>query len=121
MIHQKGADSMARYGGPLVLPHEKQRKTDQQRERRQATRSVSSAVRATGITDQEIRNLEIAQDYRCAICGKHQRNGANRLHVDHDHTTGKVRGLLCYSCNTKLGFVEKYLFKIINYLGGTTC
>jgi hypothetical protein len=33
----------------------------------------------------------------CAICGRPPKT--RKLHVDHDHKTGKVRGLLCYTCN----------------------
>lgn len=45
----------------------------------------------------------------CAICKKAQLGTAagNRLHVDHCHTTGQVRGLLCAGCNTHLGILEK--------------
>jgi hypothetical protein len=35
----------------------------------------------------------------CAICAKHESQFSKRLHVDHNHKTGKVRGLLCYRCN----------------------
>lgn len=35
----------------------------------------------------------------CAICHKHQSELTKRLHVDHDHSTGKARGLLCEKCN----------------------
>lgn len=44
----------------------------------------------------------------CAICGIHQDVLNRRLDVDHCHTTGKVRGLLCRLCNTSLGKYEKY-------------
>lgn len=58
-----------------------------------------------------------AQQGRCAICGNKQRN--KRLAVDHDHQTGKVRGLLCVSCNMGLGCFKDhidYLSKAITYL-----
>lgn len=43
-----------------------------------------------------------AQQYVCLICLGADATG-RRLAVDHDHTTGKVRGLLCGACNTALG------------------
>ncbi len=39
----------------------------------------------------------------CAICGTHQNELTKRLFVDHDHSTGEVRSLLCGHCNTGLG------------------
>jgi hypothetical protein len=39
----------------------------------------------------------------CAICGVHQDNVTKRFSVDHNHSTGKVRGLLCQNCNAGLG------------------
>ena len=38
-----------------------------------------------------------AQGGVCAICGNPPKT--RRLHIDHDHKTGKVRGLLCFQCN----------------------
>lgn len=51
----------------------------------------------------------------CAIC--HEKCGSKfRLAVDHDHDTGKVRGLLCLSCNQKLGWYERREDAILSYL-----
>lgn len=47
----------------------------------------------------ERQKLSDAQGQSCAICRRHEDEFANRLSVDHNHRTGKVRGLLCYQCN----------------------
>jgi hypothetical protein len=53
-----------------------------------------------GITDDDYEALLAAQGGGCAICGNPPKT--RRLHVDHDHKTGKVRGLLCHRCNRAL-------------------
>lgn len=55
-----------------------------------------------GITAEEWTNLLISQEYKCAICRK-ENNNKKDFHTDHDHNTGKVRGLLCSTCNTGIG------------------
>ena len=55
------------------------------------------------ITPEQYEALLVSQDYKCAICRTDKPGGRGRFHVDHDHETGQVRGLLCYSCNTSLG------------------
>lgn len=48
-----------------------------------------------------------AQKGRCKICDKHQSEFAKCLSVDHDHATGRIRGLLCHKCNRALGFLNE--------------
>jgi len=78
-----------------------------------------------GITLKEYENLLKKQDELCAICKEEERtiDGRTglikRLAVDHNHKTGKVRGLLCNRCNRVIGYlgesndliekIEKYL------------
>lgn len=46
------------------------------------------------------------QEGCCAICGVHQKDLKRRLCVDHDHITGRVRSLLCGTCNSGLGMFK---------------
>jgi len=50
----------------------------------------------------------------CAICGKHQSELKKSLGVDHDHTTGKIRGLLCVKCNIAIGMFDEDLIMLDN-------
>lgn len=104
--------------------------------------TIRHRLKKHGLTLETYEEMLSSQDYRCAICkrvkvgnrrnGKH---GAKRTlingwpsvaqqgdfswHVDHDHKTGKVRGLLCHHCNTALGHVcddANVLMAMIKYL-----
>jgi len=50
-----------------------------------------------GLTLDDYERLLATQGGVCAICERPPKK--RRLHVDHDHATGKVRGLLCFTCN----------------------
>lgn len=70
-----------------------------------------------GITDAEYVEMWKKQDGKCALCGKDI--GEAYLDVDHDHKTGRVRGLLCRGCNMQLDevFTENVTIgKIQEYL-----
>jgi hypothetical protein len=57
-----------------------------------------------GMTQSDYGSMLEAQGGRCAICGRaSERSQKGMLYVDHDHVTGKVRGLLCGLCNSALG------------------
>lgn len=53
-----------------------------------------------GVTDEEYARMFAAQNGHCALCPSTPKT--RRLHVDHDHATGAVRGLLCHRCNRAL-------------------
>jgi hypothetical protein len=57
-----------------------------------------------GITPQEFDALMTSQGGGCAICRKPPRS--RRLHVDHEHVTGRIRGLLCFKCNASIGYMH---------------
>lgn len=57
-----------------------------------------------GITIEDYEILLMKQNGVCAICGS--KGNKKPLYVDHNHTTKKVRGLLCPRCNTCVGFIE---------------
>ncbi len=70
------------------------------------------------ISDEQYKQLSVKQNNRCAICSGLELN-LRYLCIDHNHRTGKVRGLLCHKCNTILGFVNedvKILQNAIKYL-----
>lgn len=56
-----------------------------------------------GVTPEQYAELLDQQGNRCAICRTDAPGGKGGWHVDHDHATGRVRGLLCHSCNIMLG------------------
>ena len=68
------------------------------------------------ITIQDYNKMLAEQNECCAICGIHPHKVLN---VDHDHITGKVRGLLCTKCNIMLGNAKdsrEVLLKAVSYL-----
>ena len=81
--------------------------------------------KAYNLTVEAFRILESKQGGRCAICKrskeeiKRERKKFYEFSVDHNHKTGKVRGLLCPTCNTLLGHAKddiQILYNAIEYL-----
>ena len=64
---------------------------------------------------EKFETMAMTQDYSCAICKER-----TKLYVDHNHATGKVRGLLCSLCNTALGHIREDAQigkRLLEYLG----
>lgn len=71
--------------------------------------NLLSPLKRRGITVAEYRAMLDAQGHRCAICRCEEPpldsvRRRDAWHIDHDHETGKVRGVLCPSCNLMLGY-----------------
>lgn len=62
----------------------------------------ASRFRQYGLTEKKFDQMYEGQDERCKICKVWQ--DSNEIHIDHDHSTGRVRGLLCKRCNFGLGW-----------------
>ena len=72
-----------------------------------------------GIDEDGYRALLEAQNGKCAICGATECSNGRKLHIDHDHDTGKIRGLLCNKCNPALGLFNDdidLMTKAVEYL-----
>ncbi len=79
-------------------------------------------LRAYGITLADRAALLAKQGGRCGICWHPFGTGRSAVHVDHEHDTGRVRGLLCGRCNSGLGFFldsEDRLLFAMSYLRRT--
>jgi hypothetical protein len=62
------------------------------------------------------------QNGKCVVCGCEKNGSKENFCVDHDHTTGKVRGLLCHNCNVSIGLMKDspdLLLKAAEYLNRT--
>lgn len=86
------------------------------RSRCRSCESWSTRLARYGLTRAAFDTMLEAQGGRCAICrtispptGRHSRDG---WHVDHDHTTGRIRGLLCRACNHLLGNAEDSIARL---------
>ena len=86
---------------PERLPSSACASTPRAARRRSADRK-SHLKRKYGLTLEEYDAMLAAQGGVCAIC-RQPRPEERTLHVDHDHATGAIRGLLCFTCNNALG------------------
>lgn len=75
---------------------------------------LTNNVKQYGISAEDYLDLVAKQGGVCAICGRGPKN--NRLSIDHDHNTGRVRGILCAPCNRHVGYFEAHGRAMLQYL-----
>jgi hypothetical protein len=83
--------------------------------------SIRRRLKKYGLTKEQFDQMFEVQKGLCAICKFDLLKGIYGVAVDHDHVTGKVRGLLCHPCNRGLGQFqdsENLLEQAIHYLRG---
>jgi len=85
--------------------------------------SLTSQLSKYGLTPSNYRQMVENQQNKCKVCKTDGSLLKRRLYVDHCHITGKVRGLLCHSCNVALGAARddiSILRALIQYLTDTS-
>jgi len=82
---------------------------------------ICQREKQTGLSESEYQRLFALQKGVCAICKRVQNSSRyTRLAGDHCHKTGKLRGLLCFNCNTGIGLFKddpERLLSAVSYLG----
>ncbi len=66
-------------------------------------RAATQRMVRYGLTEDRYQAMVTAQDGKCAICQRVM----TPPHVDHDHNTGQLRGLLCDNCNRGIGHLKE--------------
>ena len=84
-------------------------------EHHKATRRRYGLKKRYGLSITRYNEMFVAQFGLCAICKEPSKTN---LHVDHEHRTGHIRGLLCAFCNRFLGQYERYGQAAAQYLRG---
>lgn len=101
--HSRQSDGLQSY---CKVCHTKRNKewTNRNKDKQAVIYKRHSLKRSYGMTLDEHSRLLDDQGYCCGICGsKLNLSAKNGVNVDHDHSTGAVRGILCNLCNTALG------------------
>jgi hypothetical protein len=95
--------------------YRRQRRTDPLVKRSERSTYLN---RKYGITIEEYEAMLARQGGGCGICGRPP-SASISLHIDHDHRTGRIRGLLCFVCNSSLGELDDpdLLWAALVYVG----
>jgi hypothetical protein len=124
--YEKNKKELRAYRAKYKNEHEEEIKEQQKQYRLKYPEKIKNhdLLSGHGITLNDYNKMLKEQNNGCAICGnpetdKEVNKKVKSLSVDHDHKTGKVRGLLCSKCNKGIGLFQdniKLLQSAINYL-----
>ena len=93
---------------------------EEAREKRKERARRNHIYKKYGLTIEQFDEMNADQNGKCAICGGVDTRGpSHKLSIDHCHTTGNIRGLLCNNCNRGLGLLgdtKEALEKALFYL-----
>ena len=78
--------------------------------------TVKPRAKQLGVTDEDYARMLAAQGGKCAIRGCNRTPKTRRFHVDHDHKTGYVRGLLCHWHNRIMPKDSRDAYALAAYL-----
>ena len=79
-------------------------------------RHAEHVKRVYGISRDEYALMAVSQNGKCAICECTKPRGHGRWVIDHCHSSGMIRGLLCNWCNARLGWYERWKDQAAAYL-----
>lgn len=65
-----------------------------------------------GVSVDDVKEL-LARE-ACDSCGTTDPRGKGSFHIDHDHSTGEIRGVLCHGCNLALGLLDEDVERILS-------
>jgi len=108
------AERMKNYQRKSLLNPENRKRHDERRRAWQKAKPdhlwAYSIKKKFGVTPEMYSSMLSKQGGACAICGTKEPSGTagkhGRFHIDHDHASKKIRGLLCNNCNLGIGYFK---------------
>jgi hypothetical protein len=116
---KKNAEKIAKKKSDWYFNNKDVRKEylDKNKERFKEVRQIHNKklkFKGYNITEEQYLEMFNNQNGCCVICGTPQNELKCALHIDHNHETGKIRGLLCMKCNRGIGYFNDNIEKMKN-------
>ena len=108
---------VAAYCKPCMRLYKREQYRKHGKSERTRQRETTMKFKQYGLTPEQYQDMFEQQGGVCAACGqpemtRHHAETVSSLAVDHDHATGKIRGLLCTRCNIAIGVLQDDLHRL---------